>query len=229
MRRSTRGGSSRRARALRRGDPTSAHRTEDEERLRTQALEKQQSPIDIVHPIQAKLGDLALAYQPTPLRILNDGLTVQVNHAPGSRMTINGRAYEVVQFHFHTPAEHTIGGRAYPLELHIVHQDAAGELAVLGVFFEPGGANEALEPIWAALPPGITAEATIPGVSVDLRGLLPVSMVYFEYVGSRTMPPYTDDVRWLVLREPVSVSAEQIARFRQVFPMNARPVQPLLP
>jgi carbonic anhydrase len=197
--------------------------------LRTQALENQQSPIDIVHPVQAKLGDLALAYQPTTLRILNDGLTVQVNHAPGSRLTIRDRTYEVVQFHFHTPAEHTVGGRAYPMEMHVVHQDAQGQLAVLGVFFELGGANEALEPIWVALPPRIAAETMIPGVTVDIRRLLPVSMVHFEYVGSRTMPPYTDDVRWLVLREPVSVSEEQVVRFRQIFPMNARPVQPLLP
>jgi carbonic anhydrase len=188
----------------------------------------QQSPIDIVHPIEAQLGDLALAYQPTPLRILNDGLTVQVNQAPGSRLTIRGRTYHVVQFHFHTPSEHTVGGRRYAMELHIVHEDAEEELAVLGVFLDLGAPNEALEPIWPALPMKKTPETVIAGVSVDIRRLLPVSMVYYEYMGSRTMPPYTENVRWLVLREPISVSAAQVARFKEAFPMNARPLQPLI-
>lgn len=188
----------------------------------------QQSPIDIAHPIQAQLGDLALAYQPTPLRILNDGLTVQVNQAPGSRLTIRGHAYEVVQFHFHTPSEHTVGGRRYAMELHIVHEDPDKELAVLGVFLDLGGTNEALEPIWSALPIKKSSEIAVTSVSVDIRRLLPISMVYYEYTGSRTMPPYTDDVRWLVLREPISISAAQVARFEEAFPMNARPVQPLI-
>ena len=189
---------------------------------------KQQSPIDIVHPIQAKLGDLSLAYQPTPLRILKDGLTVQVNQAPGSRLTIRGHTYEVVQFHFHTPSEHTVGGRRYAMELHIVHEDSDEELAVLGVLLDLGGTNEALEPILSALPVKKTPETFVAGVSVDLRRLLPVSMVYYEYIGSRTIPPYTENVRWLVLREPISVSATQVARFKEAFPMNARPLQPLI-
>jgi carbonic anhydrase len=188
----------------------------------------QQSPIDIAHPIQAKLGDLALAYQPTPLRILNDGLTVQVNQAPGSRLTIRDRTYNVVQFHFHTPSEHTVSGRRYPMELHIVHEDSEEEQAVLGVFLDLGATNEALEPIWSALPIKKTPETIVPGVSVDIRRLLPVSMVYYEYIGSRTMPPYTENVRWLVLREPIGVSAAQVSRFKEAFPMNARPVQPLI-
>ena len=191
-------------------------------------MRDQQSPIDIAHPIQAQLGDLALAYQPTPLRILNDGLTVQVNQAPGSRLTIRGHTYEVVQFHFHTPSEHTVGGRRYAMELHIVHEDSDEELAVLGVLLDLGGTNEVLEPILSALPVKKTPETFVAGVSVDLRRLLPVSMVYYEYIGSRTIPPYTENVRWLVLREPISVSATQVARFKEAFPMNARPLQPLI-
>lgn len=191
-------------------------------------MRDQQSPIDIIHPIQAQLGDLALAYQPTPLRILNDGLTVQVNHAPGSRLTIRGHTYEVVQFHFHTPSEHAVGGRRFAMELHIVHEDSDEELAVLGVFLDLGGTNEALEPILSALPVKKAPETVVAGMSVDIRRLLPVSMVYYEYIGSRTMPPYTENVRWLVLREPISVSAAQVARFKEAFPMNARPLQPLV-
>lgn len=191
-------------------------------------METQQSPIDLAHPIQAQLGDLTLIYQPTPLRILNDGLTVQVNHAPGSRLTIRGRSYEAVQFHFHTPSEHTVGGRRYAMELHVVHEGPEKELAVLGVFLELGRANEALEPIWSALPFKKSPETVVDGVSVDVGRLLPISMVYYEYLGSRTMPPFTEDVRWLVLREPIGVSAAQVARFKEAFPMNARPVQPFI-
>ena len=195
--------------------------------FKTCSFGKQQSPVDIAGPIEAKLGDLEIAYQAAPLRILNNGHTVQINYAPGSSLTTRGRSYEVVQFHFHTPSEHTVSGRHYPMELHIVHQTAAKELAVLGVFLDAGTANTALAPIWDAMPMHEAPEASVPGVTINVKSLLPASLAYYEYLGSLTTPPCTENVLWLVARTPVSVSEAQIAKFKQAFPMDARPVQPL--
>jgi len=195
--------------------------------FKTCDIGKQQSPIDFAGAIESKLGDLEIAYQATPLRILNNGHTVQINYAPGSSLTTRGRAYEIIQFHFHTPSEHTVSGRHYPMELHIVHQNAAKELAVLGVFLDSGADNPALAPIWAALPMHEAPEATVPGVMVNVKQLLPSSMQYYQYLGSLTTPPCTENVLWLVLRDPIRVSAAQIAKFKSAFPMDARPTQPL--
>ena len=193
--------------------------------FKTCEIGKQQSPIDITGAIETKLGDLELAYEATPLRILNNGHTVQINYAPGSSLTARGRAYEIVQFHFHTPSEHTISGRHFPMELHIVHQNTAKELAVLGVFLDTGAENAALAPIWASLPMHEAPETTVSGVTVNVKQLLPSSMEYYQYLGSLTTPPCTENVLWLVLREPIRVSAAQVAKFKSAIPMDARPTQ----
>jgi len=194
---------------------------------------QQQSPIDLTDAgiIRANLGALAFDYHPTPLRIVNNGHTIQVNYGPGSTLTARGKKYQIVQFHFHTPSEHTRNGKLSDMELHIVHQGADKELAVVGVFLEQGPANEALAPIWQAIPTKVGAEKLIAGTMVNVAALLPTArsknLPYFFYMGSLTTPPCSEGVRWLVLAQPVALSLEQIARFREVIPMNARPLQRL--
>ena len=46
--------------------------------------------------------------------------------------------FTVAQFHFHTSSEHTINGRSYSLEMHIVHTDGNGNYAVIGFMFDAG-------------------------------------------------------------------------------------------
>lgn len=191
---------------------------------------RMQSPIDIT----AEATGLALgmsshdyAYRETPLRILHNGHTVQLNYAPGSIMTIQGKAYELLQFHFHAPSEHTVEGRAYPMEAHFVHQDSHGGLAVVSVLIEEGAANAALAEAWAHLPAGESAEKEVAEVSVDAGAILPPGGRYHHYKGSLTTPPCSEGVRWFVLSEPISMSAAQIQRFEEAVGANARPVQPL--
>ncbi|MBV8081760.1 MAG: carbonic anhydrase family protein [Candidatus Eremiobacteraeota bacterium] len=189
---------------------------------------KLQSPIDLGQAIHAEFGDIELSYHETPLRILNNGHTVQINYEPGSTLALQGRTYQIVQFHFHTPSEHTANGKHYDMELHIVHQDDAKNLAVLGVFLKSGGTNAALDKIWSVLPLTETPEKTIAGVSVNAADLLPSKRSdFYQYLGSLTTPPCSEGVLWLVLAEPVSVSLNQVAKFKRAFPMDARPVQPL--
>ena len=91
-------------------------------------------------------------YKPLPLRILNNGHTIQVNADPGSACVIGGTRYELLQFHFHHPSEHLLAGKSFDLECHFVHRSDAGALAVTGVFIRPGTANAALKTLFDSMP-----------------------------------------------------------------------------
>ena len=192
---------------------------------------RMQSPIDIA----AGASGLAVgppghdfAYREAPLSILHNGHTVQLNYAPGSTMSIQGHQYELLQFHFHAPSEHTVGGQAFPMEAHFVHQDSHGGLAVVGLLIEEGGAaNAALADAWAHLPAHESAEQTVTDASVDAAAILPADGRYHHYKGSLTTPPCSEGVRWFVLSQPITMSAAQIKKFEAAAAPNARPVQPL--
>lgn len=186
----------------------------------------EQTPIDLNAGIKASVGGVNLSYQPMPLKVLNNGHTIQVNCEPGSRARINNTTYDLLQFHFHHPSEHLLSGKAFDLECHFVHRSAAGDLAVVGVFIKPGAENDALQPVWQAMPTTETPERNT-GTTILLNGLLPSGREYFRYAGSLTTPPCSEGVLWTVFRNPVEASAEQIRRFAQLFPVNARPVMPL--
>ena len=88
-------------------------------------------------------------------------------------MTVDGTEYRLLQFHFHWPSEHTVDGKQYLMELHLVHQNEHGGLAVVGVLLERGEYNRGLEPFWANLPvtPGSTKDPNMFfGKCSDLRG-----------------------------------------------------------
>jgi len=113
-----------------------------------------QSPIDINFNqlVSANLGDIQFHYQSTTPEILNNGHTVQVNYAQGSEITVGERQFELAQFHFHIPSENTVNGKAYEMEMHLVHKNPQGELAVVGVFFQQGDENAELDKLWRNLP-----------------------------------------------------------------------------
>jgi carbonic anhydrase len=194
----------------------------------TCALGKHQSPIDIrtgaVRP--ADLKPIAFGYAAASGTVVNNGHTVQVNLPTAGQIELDGVAYKLLQFHFHTPSEEKINGKAYPLVAHLVHQSAEGKLAVVAVLFKSGRENAALKPVFASLPAkaGESRELAAP---LDVAALLPAQQSYWAFTGSLTTPPCSEEVRWQVLKTPVEVSPAQLAAFRQLYPMNARPVQPL--
>ncbi len=194
--------------------------------FRSCSIGLQQTPIDITGATQGKLAGIDPAFRPMPLRILNNGHTIQVNCDPGSATIIDGRPYELLQFHFHHPSEHLLAGKKFELECHFVHRSGQGNLAVLGVFLKPGAANTALAPIWAAMPKLEGPEQSA-GVTIDPAALLPREHGFFRYIGSLTTPPCTESIIWSVFRDPIELSAEQVKQFAALFPMNARPIQPL--
>ena len=201
-----------------------------------------QSPIDIssMEITASAPADLQFNYNPTSFIILNNGHTIEVPYASGSSLVVGDDTFEVKQFHFHTPSEHTIEqGAHYPIEMHIVHQSSQGNLAVVAVMIRPGAAHPALDAIelFSQLIPleaGLTY--TFNDLSINVGDLLPTARQYVHYPGSLTTPPCTEDVDWYVLQTPIEMSAEQIGllrgalgllNFASLLDTNNRPTQPL--
>jgi carbonic anhydrase len=188
---------------------------------------KAQSPINIdtkqVKP--AKLDPIGFHYSSGTVEVLNNGHTIQVNVPAGSAITLDGSEYQLVQFHFHTPSEEKINGKNFPLVAHFVHRNAEGKLAVVAVLFKSGKENEALKPVFDAMPNKEGEVARL--AAFNPADVLPPVRTYYAFEGSLTTPPCSEDVRWQVLKNPVALSKNQITAFRKLYPMNARPVQPL--
>ena len=189
-----------------------------------------QSPIDIRDEDVRKsdLPTIEFRYKPSPLRIIDNGHTIQVNYPPGSFIKVGDKDYELLQFHFHKPSEEEVNGRSYDMVAHLVHRDSAGHLAVVAVLLEAGHEENALlRTLWNNLPKTKEAERTVQGVSIDASDLLPASHAYYTFAGSLTTPPCSEGVTWFVLQHPTGVSNDEVARFGKLYPRNARPVQPL--
>jgi carbonic anhydrase len=189
-------------------------------------LGKLQSPIDIRGAKAADLPAIKFDYKPSPLRVIDNGHSIQVNYAPGSSIDVGGTRYELVQFHFHKPSEEKIDGKAHAMVAHLVHKGADGKLAVVAVLLDAGGTNPTIDTIWKNLPQEKGKEATV-NATIDAATLLPADHGYYTFQGSLTTPPCSEDVRWFVLKTPVKVAGSEITTFGKIYPMNARPSQPL--
>ncbi len=198
-----------------------------------------QSPINIRRHENRKRGKrLDLQYYDTNIEVLNNGHTIELKYEPGSEININGQRYELKQFHFHTPSEHTFaGGAHFPLEMHLVHSSADGSLAVVGVMIRTGRENR-------ALPDNERFEQLIPQVAsttysfddrINVEDLLPKNMKAYAYSGSLTTPPCSEGVSWFVMKQSVRWSEEQVSILTNALGRlsyasedgnNNRPIQP---
>lgn len=186
---------------------------------------QRQSPIDIHDGIPVELDPIAFDYRPTAFRVIDTGHTVQVNMAPGNRITVNGRRHELVQFHFHRPSEERLNGKQFDMVVHLEHKDIEGKLAVVAILISEGKGHPLVQQVWNNLPLEKFTEQ--PGLAtIDLNQILPEQRQYVTYMGSQTMPPCQEGVLWMVMKQPVTASTEQMATFARLHPMNARPVQP---
>lgn len=188
---------------------------------------KEQSPIDLAKGQIEGAMDLEFHYASSEASVTDNGHTLQVDLPAGGYLLVGERRFDLVQFHFHGPSEHTVGGRSYPLELHLVHKDEAGKLAVVGVLVEAGSANSIVGSVLEALP--TTQNRTEPvGKTLNPERLLPTFKSSFQYSGSLTTPPCTESVAWSVLVAPITMSQEQIDMLRARFHGgNNRPIQPI--
>jgi len=190
-------------------------------------LGRRQSPIDIVETHRQKLPEIEFQYRSAPLRLVNDGHTVRVRMANGSRIVLGKDSYALQQLHFHVPGGDRIQGEEFAMAAHFVHKSSTGRLVVVVVLFRQGNENAALAALWPKIPARADGERLFPEFMLDATQLLPAARGYYTYEGSLTASPCTEGVTWLVLKQPLDLSAEQLARYSKLFPNNARPVQPL--
>lgn len=186
---------------------------------------ERQSPVDLAGATDEDLADPVLDYQPFELTVTDTNHSIQVGYETGSTLTLDDAAYELVQLHFHAPSEHTIDGKRAAAEIHFVHGDRDGPFVVLGVLVEEGPPEAAMVDVFDHLPVG--AGDSNADTFFDAAELLPDSLAAYRYAGSLTTPPCTEDVTWLVLAEPVTWSAEQLALLTARYDDNARPLQDL--
>jgi len=190
---------------------------------------KRQSPIHIESDktMSGPADDLEFSYKNTSAKVINNGHTFQVDLAEGSTLMARGETYKLVQFHFHHPSEERIDYKGFPMVAHLVHKSESGTLAVVAVELELGGPNQAVAGAWRSLPLDQGDKAGVYG-GINPEALLPAKekRKYFQFMGSLTTPPCTEGVLWMVLKQPMSISKDQLAVFKRFFPMNARPVQP---
>lgn len=186
-----------------------------------------ESPIDIESVKVLDLPEIRFAYHPSPLKIIDNGHTVQINYAPGSTITVGDATYELVQFHFHHPSEEEIHGKRHAMVAHLVHKSKEGKLAVVAVLIDEGSANRLIDTLWRNLPSEKGKELDNNDVEILATDLVPANHKYYTFSGSLTTPPCTEGVTWYVLETPIALSKEQIDKFAAIYPLNARPIQPL--
>lgn len=165
-----------------------------------------------------------------PLNLLNNGHTVQVPYAPGSYVNIDGKQYNLLQFHFHSPSEHAVEGVAQSAELHLVHQSEAGELAVVAVLLQGDAQQTGDVAGYRELSQALPAKAgdkVRTEKMINAQSLLPEKTTTYRYSGSLTTPPCTESVIWLVMTEPVRLPMQQILQYEQLLNHNNRPLQQL--
>lgn len=191
-----------------------------------------QSPINLVSTnLPINLPSWTADYKDADLKIHHNSHTVEVQYPAGSKVTMNGTDYELVQFHFHTPSEYVLDGERFPMEAHFVHKDKDGNLLVIGVMMKEGQENAALAKIWDKMPKEAGAPQTHADVKINAADFYPSAqgagdVPYFQLAGSLTTPPCSQGVSWIVMQKPMSVSASQIQQFKDLFPDgNARELQ----
>jgi len=189
---------------------------------------KRQSPINIETKVAAtkKLPALKFDYQVEQLSSFNNGHTIQHNEAPGSFLFVGDDRYALEQLHVHTPSEHTIDGKHFPMEIHLVHKSGSGRIAVVAVLVEAKEKGTVEVPFYFGLPSRSGEEVRYEGRR-NPSDFLPQSRKYFEYSGSFTTPPCTEDVRWIVMQQPVRANPKLIHRFETLLKANNRPTKPL--
>jgi len=188
----------------------------------------QQSPINIrtEDVVSSVLPKVTFLYNDSSIDLLNNAYTVQQNYQLGSSIKFDGKTFNLVQYNFHSPSEHRIDGKEYPMEVHLMHESDDGQVVIIGVMFEQGKKNTGLNPVWEFMPKSY-GETGKSGNKLSALDLLPINKNYYFYQGSLTTPPCSESVNWVIMQEPIEATAAQLRRFEKVIAPNARPIQKL--
>jgi carbonic anhydrase len=191
---------------------------------------KRQSPINIDQSVTLRGPAEAIGFDyqsGSSGTVVNNGHTIQIDVNGDNGIVVRGSRFQLLQLHFHHPSEERINHRSFAMVAHLVHKDYMGRLAVVAVLLEAGAANPVINNFWTYMPLGPGDRVQMPLGLVDMNGLLPKDQRYYQFMGSLTTPPCSEEVLWMILKQPVTISQEQIQLFAQQYPNNARPVQPI--
>ena len=195
------------------------------EEYATCAYGKQQSPVDITGYEEGNAGPISFSYGGDATSVHNDGLFVHVDYAPGNTLSFGQQSFDLQSAHLHSPSEHTIDGVSFAAELHLVHADAGGNLAAVGLLFRLGEPSPLVEAILNAAP--AAGDTVSDGITFNASGYTPGENGYYRYDGSKTTPPCHEPVSWYLMRELKTISTEQVNRLLELSGgPNNRPVQP---
>lgn len=186
---------------------------------------KQQSPIDITGYYEGNAAPISFSYSGDATAVRNDGRFVYVEYGAGNTLSVGQRTYVLKSAHLHSPSEHLIDGASFAAELHLVHVDADGNLAVVGLLFKLGAPSPVVQAILDAAP--AAGDTVVDGLTLNAKGYVPGELGYYRYDGSKTTPPCDEPVDWYVMRQPSTVSPEQVDSLLELSGgPNNRPVQP---
>jgi carbonic anhydrase len=194
------------------------------------AIGKRQSPINIEDgsTLQGPAEPVQFNYTPSNGTVVNNGHTIQVDVQGDNSITVRGSRYRLLQFHFHTPSEESVNYKRFAMVAHLVHKNDEGQLAVVAVLLDPGAApNPLIDKVWTYMPLDAGDRVRMPRELLNMNELLPSDQRYYQFMGSLTTPPCSEGVLWMVLKQPMTISRNQLRLFTQLYPLNARPVQPL--
>lgn len=188
-----------------------------------------QSPINII-PKEAQVADLHIEfhYHPFFADLVNTGHTLIERIVEPKAMTFNDEDYTLLQFHFHTPSEHHVMDKEYPMEIHFVHQNASGKYTVVSVLVKEGGHNNPfLQHFMKSLPTHLNEEIKSTERADPIETFPSNLNSFYYYDGSFTTPPCTEDVNWIVMEQPVEAAKEQIEAIHKIIKNDNRPIQKL--
>ncbi len=189
---------------------------------------RSQSPIDIpTKNLNTSYSDLKINYSLTKFYFIHKGLTVEAWHEKKNDMVFyKGEIYHLENLHFHTPSEHKIDGKDFPLELHFVNKNKKGDILELSVFAQinkENKENENISKLVNSLPEARDYSSQIS--ELDINQMIPINTKHFEYTGSITAPPCTEGIQWLVMENPIEITKSSLELFKKILGTNARPVQ----
>lgn len=183
-----------------------------------------QSPVNIIEAstiLNPSPKDLNVMYSPTTVlnKVENNGHSIQFDFNPGDSILYKHNTYLLKQIHFHEPAEHLLNGIKYPIEIHLVHVSKDNAITVLGILGMEGKESQLFE-FFESFLPLENGEEKIIDQSLDLTSLFPDLTDFYSYSGSLTTPPCTENVNWVVFKQPIIISLEEVLRLKENMPLN---------
>jgi carbonic anhydrase len=194
---------------------------------------KHQSPINIIDIYtidnSTESNEYKILYSPkTHLnKVKNNGHSIQFDFEKGDSIKYNQEIFHLKQLHFHEPSEHTINGIRYPIEIHLVHKNSGKNFTVLSILCEEGTKSKVVESLESYLPLNVGKEKEIQK-AFDLTTLFPDNKDFYSYRGSLTTPPCTENVNWVIFKNPIIMSLSEVIKLKENMPINNyRDEQPL--